>query len=134
MYQKKIRYGSNYKEPTGQAMLTKGYNLPADYVIHTVGPIVYGELTERHCRQLADCYSSCLKLAAETGLKSIVFCCISTGEFSFPQKKAAEIATKTVTEFLENDMTIERVVFNVFKQEDLDIYKNIFKQGKDHTR
>lgn len=128
MNQKKIRYGSSYREPTGQAVLTKGYNLPAEYVIHTVGPIVYGELTEKHCGQLADCYKSCLELASEKGLKSIAFCCISTGEFSFPQQKAAEIATKTVGDFLGNDRVIERVVFNVFKQEDLEIYQNIYKK------
>ena len=78
-----------------------------------------------HCRQLADCYKSCLELATDKGLKSIAFCCISTGEFQFPQRKAAEIAVRTVTDFLNADTRIERVVFNVFKQEDHDIYREL---------
>lgn len=76
-------------------------------------------------RQLANCYKSCLQLASDNGLKSIAFCCISTGEFHFPQEKAAEIAVRTVTEFLQTDTQIEKVVFNVFKQEDYNIYKRI---------
>lgn len=116
-----------YEEPTGQAKITPAYNLPSRYVIHTVGPIVSGELTKKHCRQLADCYRSCLGLAAENGLKSIAFCCISTGEFHFPQQKAAEIAVKTVREYLKQDTSIERVVFNVFKPEDQEIYREILK-------
>ena len=111
-----------HDEPTGKAKITPAYNLPCRYVLHTVGPIVSGILTEQHCRLLADCYRSCLELAAESGLKSIAFCCISTGEFHFPQKKAAKIAVHTVREFLDKDDRIERVVFNVFKQEDYDIY------------
>ena len=116
-----------YEEPTGQAKITPAYNLPSRYVIHTVGPIVSGKLTKKHCRQLADCYCSCLGLAAENGLKSIAFCCISTGEFHFPQQKAAEIAVKTVREYLKQDTSIERVVFNVFKPEDQEIYREILK-------
>lgn len=114
-----------YDEPTGKAKITPAFNLPCRYVLHTVGPIVHGQLTEQHCRQLADCYRSCMELAADNGLKSIAFCCISTGEFHFPQKKAAEIAVQTVTEFLQTDTQIEKVIFNVFKQEDYDIYKAI---------
>lgn len=114
-----------HEEPTGRAKITPAYNLPSRYVIHTVGPIVSGNLTEMHCRQLADCYRSCLELAADNGVKSIAFCCISTGEFHFPQRKAAEIAVRTVTDFLNADMRIERVVFNVFKQEDHDIYREL---------
>ena len=114
-----------YDEPTGKAKITPAFNLPCSYVLHTVGPIVSGQLTEIHCRQLADCYKSCLQLASDNGLKSIAFCCISTGEFHFPQKKAAEIAVRTVTEFLQADTQIEKVVFNVFKQEDYSIYKRI---------
>ena len=114
-----------YEEPAGRAKITPAFNLPCKYVLHTVGPIVSGRLTDTHCRQLADCYSSCLGLAAETGLKSVAFCCISTGEFHFPHKKAAEIAVRTVSEFLEKDKQIEKVIFNVFKQEDYDIYKRI---------
>lgn len=114
-----------YDEPTGRAKITPAYNLPCRYVLHTVGPIVSGPLMETHRRQLASCYRSCLQLAADKGLKSVAFCCISTGEFHFPQKKAAEIAVQTVTEFLQTDTQIEKVVFNVFKQEDYDIYKRI---------
>lgn len=84
-----------------------------------------GTLTKTHCRQLADCYRSCLELAADKGLKSIAFCCISTGEFHFPREKAAEIAVQTVADFLRTDERLERVVFNVFKQEDYDIYREL---------
>lgn len=121
----KIMNEQGYDEPTGRAKITPAYNLPCRYVLHTVGPIVSGLLTQTHKRQLADCYRSCLQLAADKGLKSIAFCCISTGEFHFPKKKAAEIAVQTVTEFLQTDTQIEKVVFNVFKQEDYDIYKRI---------
>lgn len=114
-----------YDEPTGKAKITPAFNLPCSYVLHTVGPIVSGILTKKHCEQLADCYKSCLKLASENNLKSVAFCCISTGEFHFPQKRAAEIAVQTVEEFLNTDTQIEKVVFNVFKQEDYDIYKKI---------
>ena len=116
-----------YDEPTGKAKITPAFNLPCRYVLHTVGPIVSGQLTENHCRQLADCYRSCLELAAESKLKSIAFCCISTGEFHFPQKRAAEIAVKTVIDFLNIDDSIEKVVFNVFKQEDDEIYRNLLR-------
>lgn len=121
----KIMNEQGYEEPTGRAKITPAYNLPCNFVLHTVGPIVSGRLTETHCRQLADCYRSCLKLAADQGIKGIAFCCISTGEFRFPQKKAAEIAAQTVIEFLQTDQQIERVVFNVYKQQDYDIYKKI---------
>lgn len=114
-----------YEEPTGRAKITPAFNLPCRYVLHTVGPIVSGALTKKHCAELADCYRSCLELASERGLKSVAFCCISTGEFHFPQKKAAEIAVRTVMDFLQGDTQIEKVVFNVFKQEDYDIYKEI---------
>lgn len=123
----KLMTEQGYDEPTGKAKITPGFNLPCRYVLHTVGPIVHGPLTERHCRELADCYRSCMELAADNGLKSIAFCCISTGEFHFPQKKAAEIAVQTVTEHLRTDARIEKVIFNVFKQEDYDIYKTILR-------
>ena len=112
-------------EPTGRAKITPAYNLPCRYVLHTVGPIVSGRLTEKHCRQLADCYRSCLELAADNGVKSIAFCCISTGEFHFPQEEAAKIAVRTVKDFMHTDQRMERVVFNVFKQEDYDIYQKL---------
>lgn len=121
----KLMTEQGYDEPTGKAKITPAYNLPCRFVLHTVGPIVADRLTETHCRQLADCYKSCLELASGKGLRSIAFCCISTGEFRFPQKKAAEIAVQTVTEFLQTNAQIEKVVFNVFKQEDYDIYKKL---------
>lgn len=125
MNQKRIRYGRQYEEPTGQAMLTKGYNLPAKYVIHTVGPIVQGRLQKRHEELLASCYRSCLELAQEHGIKSIAFCCISTGVFMFPNKRAAQIAVETVKKYYEETKSQIKVVFNVFKDEDLSIYQKI---------
>lgn len=114
-----------HEEPTGSAKITPAFNLPCQYVLHTVGPIVSGPLTDTHCSQLADCYQSCLELAVKNGLKSLAFCCISTGEFHFPQRTAAEIAVETVKEFLRFDKTMERVIFNVFKTEDYEIYKRL---------
>ena len=114
-----------HPEETGTAQITEGYNLPARHVIHTVGPIVIGALTDRHRAQLASCYRSCLSLAAEHGLRSIAFCCISTGEFHFPNAAAAEIAVREVLDFLTRDTSIERVVFNVFKDEDRHIYERL---------
>lgn len=116
-----------YDEPTGKAKITPAFNLPCSYVLHTVGPIVSGILTNKHCRQLADCYRACLELASHKGLRSVAFCCISTGEFHFPQKKAADIAVRTVTDFLQTNTQIEKVVFNVFKEDDYHIYKEILK-------
>ncbi len=114
-----------HDEPTGKAKITKGYNLPAKHVLHTVGPIVGIEVTDKQKEQLKSCYLNCLKLAEKEGLKSVVFCCISTGEFHFPNKLAAQIAVDTVDRYLTSSK-IERVVFNVFKNEDLNIYKKLF--------
>lgn len=112
-------------EPTGKAKITKGYNLPANYVLHTVGPIIDGPLRQQDCDQLASCYRSCLSLADTYGLKSIAFCCISTGEFHFPNQKAAEIAIQTVQDYIKETNTKMEVVFNVFKEEDKHIYKKL---------
>ena len=114
-----------HDEPIGCAKITPAFNLPCRYVLHTVGPIVSGRLTPTHCRQLADCYRSCLELASANGLKSVAFCCISTGEFHFPQDKAAEIAVRTVKEYLDKDDSIGKVILNVFKEKDYDIYKRL---------
>ena len=114
-----------HPEPTGAAKITAGYNLPARHVLHTVGPIVSGALTEEHRQLLASCYRSCLAVAAENGLKSVAFCCISTGEFHFPNAAAAEIAVREVRAFLAENTSVERVVFNVFKDADLHIYENL---------
>lgn len=112
-----------HEEPTGKAKITPAYNLPCKYVIHTVGPIVQGRLTEKHRELLKSCYESCLELAVMKGIKSIAFCCISTGVFGFPQDKAAEIAVQAVREFLKNH-DIE-VIFNVFKDADYEIYRQL---------
>ena len=112
-------------EPNGQAKLTKAYNLPARYVLHTVGPIIYGRVTGRDREELASCYRSCLELAAEHGLESVAFCCVSTGEFRFPNQEAAEIAVRTVTDFLNTQSSIKKVIFNVFKDTDRQIYRSI---------
>mgnify|MGYP002576863255 FL=1 len=113
-----------FAEQTGKAKITKAYNLPCDYILHTVGPIVGGRLTEKHCTLLASCYHSCLDLAERYGIKSVAFPCISTGEFHFPNEKAAEIAINTVREKLKTS-TVERVIFNVFKNEDKWIYEKL---------
>ena len=115
-----------YEEPTGQAKITPGFNLPSKYVLHTVGPIVSGRLTEEHCELLGSCYLSCLKLAEENGCKSIAFCCISTGVFGFPQREAAEIALSTVREYKKTTGSDIKVIFNVFKDDDLMIYRELF--------
>ena len=109
----------------GRARLTEGYNLPARYVLHTVGPIVRGGVTAGDRVALASCYRACLELAAERGLESVAFCCISTGEFHFPNREAAAIAVETVAAFLQRDRTIKRVIFNVFKDLDADIYRRL---------
>lgn len=114
-----------HEEPTGRAKITKGYNLPAKHVIHTVGPIVGMEVTEKQKEELKSCYVSCLRLAEKNGLKSIAFCCISTGEFHFPNKLAAQIAVETVDRYLSGS-NLERVIFNVFKEEDEHIYRKLF--------
>ena len=121
-----IMAAQGHEEPTGKAKITKGYNLPAKHVIHTVGPIVGMEVTEKQKEQLKSCYLSCLKLAEKNGLKSIAFCCISTGEFHFPNKLAAQIAVETVDRYLSGSK-LERVVFNVFKDQDLNIYRKLFQ-------
>ena len=113
------------EEPVGRAQITLAYNLPCQYVLHTVGPIIQGKLTELDCRMLASCYSSCLELAEENEVGSVAFCCISTGEFHFPQDKAAEIAVETVKAFQRQTNSKMKVIFNVFKETDLRIYQKL---------
>lgn len=125
MGERRMKYGRNYEEPAGTATLTSAYNLPCDYVIHTVGPIVYGDLNDKLCKDLQNCYENVLKCCAENNIKSVAFCCISTGEFHFPKDIAAKIAIQTVTDFLQENKSIERVVFNVFTQDDYDIYREL---------
>lgn len=114
-----------YPEPTGQAKITPAFNLPCRYVLHTVGPIVDGRVTERDEELLASCYLSCLELAAENGLESVAFCCISTGEFHFPNERAAEIAVKNVKDFMTEQASVRKVIFNVFKSTDKEIYERL---------
>lgn len=120
-----IMAAQGHPEPCGRAKLTKGYNLPARYVLHTVGPVVGTQVTERDRRELAACYRACLTLAAEHGLRSIAFCCISTGEFHFPNREAAQIAVCTVRAFLAQKTSIQRVIFNVFKDLDAELYRGL---------
>ena len=112
-------------EKTGVARMTHGYNLPAKHVIHTVGPIIYDEVTDKERNELASCYRSCLQLANAYNLHSIAFCCISTGEFRFPNEEAAQIAIDTVRTYLKETNSKIQVVFNVFKDIDYDIYNKL---------
>ena len=123
----KLRFGEDYEQPTAEPMLTDAYNLPAKKIIHIVGPIVQYGLTPQLEDKLADCYRNVLDMCRENGLKSVAFCCISTGVFHFPNKRAAEIAVQTVTDWLAvNSGTLERVIFNVFKDEDKKYYEEQF--------
>lgn len=120
----KRKANKNYEEPTGRALITSGFNLPCKYVLHTVGPIVRYELTQALRKDLVSCYESCLRVAVENGVRSIAFCCISTGEFHFPNDEAAKIAVDTTITFLENNPDkIDRIIFNVFKDDDLKLYE-----------
>ena len=121
----RLMEAQGHPEPNGRAKLTGGYNLPARHVLHTVGPIVRGRVTRRDREELAACYRACLELAAERGLHSVAFCCISTGEFHFPNREAARIAVDTVRECLRQKTSIRRVIFNVFKDLDAEIYRGL---------
>ena len=114
-----------FAEPVGQAKITPAFHLPCRYILHTVGPIIRGAVTERDRRLLASCYRSCLALAEEAGLESVAFCCISTGEFRFPNEAAAEIAVAAVREFLARATSVKKVIFNVFKELDRNIYARL---------
>ncbi len=120
-----IMKAQGHEEPTGEAKITHAYNLPCKYVLHTVGPIVYGKLAKKHERLLESCYRSCLELADENGLNSLAFCCISTGEFHFPNERAAEIAVRTVQEYKHETKSEIKVIFNVFKEQDHEIYARL---------
>lgn len=114
-----------HPEPTGQAKITPAFNLPCRYVLHTVGPIVKGRVSKKDEALLASCYGACLALAEKHGLESVAFCCISTGEFHFPNELAAEIAVRAVKEFLTEQTSVKKVIFNVFKDEDKGIYARL---------
>ncbi len=114
-----------HEEQTGKAKITPAYNLPSRYVLHTVGPIISGNVAQNDRHLLSSCYKSCLQLAVENNIKSIAFCCISTGVFCFPAQEAAEIAVKTVSSFLQNNHNNIKVVFNVFTDKDFEIYNKL---------
>lgn len=116
-----------HEEYTGTAKITSAYNLPCKYVLHTVGPIIFDKPTKNDCELLKSCYTSCLELADKNGVESIAFCCISTGVFNFPNQKAAEIAVETVKNYLCNAKSIRKVIFNVFKDYDRQIYEKLLK-------
>lgn len=120
-----LMQAQGHEELTGQAKITPGFNLPARYVLHTVGPIIEDEVTVEDEHLLASCYNSCLSLAAESNCQSIAFCCISTGVFRFPADREAQIAVRTVKDYLRKDNRIQRVIFNVFKDSDLFIYQKL---------
>jgi len=128
MEELRAEYGSDYEQPTSVPMITDAYNLPAKNVIHVVGPIVSNRLTPELEQKLADCYTNVLNMCLEKKLKSVAFCCISTGVFRFPNKRAAEIAVKIVKEWsLEHPEDMERIIFNVFKEEDKKYYEEILQ-------
>lgn len=124
-----IMQQQGHPEPTGQAKITPAFNLPCNYVLHTVGPIIQGPVTEADEAALASCYHSCLSLAAAHSLESVAFCCISTGEFHFPNELAAEIAVGTVKDFLLKETSVRKVIFNVFKDLDKDIYRQLLSEN-----
>lgn len=119
-----------HPEPTGQAKLTPAFNLPCRYVLHTVGPIIHGPVTKQDEALLASCYRSCLELAAENGLESVAFCCISTGVFHFPKDLAASIAVREVQAFLSKQTSVKKVIFNVFKEEDKKRYQRLLSADR----
>ena len=123
----KLMEQQGFPEPTGQAKITPAFNLPCRYVLHTVGPIISGRVTKEDKELLASCYRSCLELAAENGLESVAFCCISTGEFHCPNELAAEIAMRMVREFLKKQTSVKKVIFNVFKDFDKAIYEKLLR-------
>ena len=123
----KLMEAQGHEEETGSAKITPAFNLPCRYVLHTVGPIIADSPTKRDCELLESCYRSCLELAAENDLESVAFCCISTGEFHFPNEQAAEIAVRTVKAFLHQPTSVKKVIFNVFKDLDKRIYEKLLR-------
>lgn len=118
-----------HEEPTGRAKITPGFNLPCRYVLHTVGPIIAGAVTGRDRALLAACYRSCLDLAAAHGLRSVAFCCLSTGEFHYPPEQAAQVALQTVRDWRQTHESSIEVIFNVFKDSDLQIYRRLLDRA-----
>ena len=115
------------EEPPGRTRITNAHNLPCKYVLHTVGPIVRGAVTPKDRALLASCYRSCLDLAARHGCRSVAFCCISTGEFHFPNELAAQVAIQTVRAWQQQNPDKIEVIFNVFKDSDHEIYRRLLR-------
>lgn len=125
LYCNQLMEKQGHEEPVGKAKITPGFNLPCKYVIHTVGPTAYGRLQKEDEEELTSCYNSCLSLADSYHLTNIAFCCISTGVFCFPNQRAAEIAVSTVERFLKENNRIKKVIFNVYKDVDEQIYSSL---------
>lgn len=125
-----IRQEQGRKEPIGRAKITSGHNLPAKYIIHTVAPITMGKISAVKSYMLSDCYKSVLKLADDYQLESLAICCIGTGQFGFPQEEAADIAIQTVKNYFQENQSKLKVIFNVFEDKDLEIYKEKLKVNK----
>ena len=124
----RIRYGRAYEQPTAVPMLTDAYNLPAKKVVHIVGPVVRYGLTKELEEQLASCYRNTLDMCLENGIRTVAFCCISTGVFRFPNKRASQIAVQTVSEWLSmHTGQMDRIIFNVFKDEDREYYEQFLQ-------
>jgi O-acetyl-ADP-ribose deacetylase (regulator of RNase III) len=121
----KIMQAQGYPEATGKAKITKAYNLPSKYIIHTVGPIVRGKLTGNDRELLEKCYRSCLEIAEQNEIESVAFCCISTGEFHFPNDEAARIAVDTVVQYMKTGGYVKKVIFDVFTERDERLYENL---------
>lgn len=121
----KLMYEQGREEETGKAKITSAYNLPCKYIVHTIGPIIYSRPMQNDKELLASCYRSCVEIAEQNDVKSIAFCCISTGEFHFPNDKAAEIAVQTIKKYKEQTGGDMEVIFNVFKDVDYEIYRNL---------
>lgn len=133
--EKQKRINQYYEEPTGRAVVTSAYNLPCNYVIHTVGPIVRDYLTESHREELKSCYESCMQAAIDNGIRTIAFCCISTGEYRFPNEEAAKIAYEAIKNFLTiHRQNFDRIIFNVYKDIDLKIYENLLLENNCNIR
>ena len=124
-YCAEIMEKQGHEEETGKAKITPGFNLPCKYILHTVGPVITGDLTKNDEELLASCYRSCLELAEKNEVNSMAFCCISTGEFHFPNERAAQIAVKTVREYRYDHNSKIKVIFNVWKDIDYDIYSRL---------
>ncbi len=117
----------NYNLPTGEAFTTKAYNLPAQHVIHTVGPIITSTVTEKQQQQLANCYTNVLNQAKQNNIKTVAFCSISTGEFRFPKDTASRIAIRTVDQFLGQEDSFEKIIFNVYSDDDKNVYEKTIR-------